>query len=63
VLAQPHRRRRPVREAHHRVFPVSHVVAEDLPVHRVPLVEGVEVHVEGVHDAVMAVVVGHDDGA
>lgn len=61
MLTQPDGNRRAVGETHHRVFPVADVVAEDLSVDRKTLVEGVEVHVEGVEEAVA--VVREDDGA
>lgn len=60
VLREPHVGRLAVLEAHHRVLPVADVVADQLTQHGRAVVEGVEVHVEGIDLAIPLVV--DDDG-
>ena len=50
-----------VDKANHCVFPISHMVSQHLSVDSVSQVEGIEVHVKGVHDPIAMVI--HDDSA
>ena len=50
---QIHMRRLPIHKPHHRVLPVADVVAEDDAEKIVAVVEGVEVEVEDVYEAVL----------
>lgn len=61
MLAEPHGCRCAVCEPNHGMFPISYMISQELSIHRVSLVEGVEIHVEGVHDPIIVVV--HYDGA